>query len=78
MPTSNEILETIAEHLGVSAEDLDKQSLLREDLGLGPIELNDLLHELSQRFKISFEPEDVENLHKLEDLLVLVEDNSLE
>lgn len=78
MPTSNEILETIAEHLGVSAEDLDKHSLLREDLGLGPIELNDLLHALSQKFNVTFEPEDVENLQKLEDLLVLVEDNSLE
>ncbi|MBI2601192.1 acyl carrier protein [Candidatus Daviesbacteria bacterium] len=78
MPTNREILETIAEHLGLSAEDLDKQSLLREDLGLGPIELNDLLHELSQKYNITFEPEDVENLQKLEDLLVLVEDNSLE
>lgn len=78
MPTSTDILKTIAEHLGLSPEDLDKHALLREELGLGPIELNDLLSNLSQKFNINFEPQDVRNLHNIEDLIVLVEDNLLD
>lgn len=72
------ILQSIAEHLGISLEDVDRDALLREDLSLGPIELNDLLNDLSQKFKITFDPSDVDDLKKVEDIIVLVEDNLLE
>lgn len=73
-----EILQAITEHLGLSLEDIDRNALLREDLSLGPIELNDLLNNLSQKFKITFDPADVDALKKVEDIIVLVEDNLLE
>lgn len=73
-----EILQAITEHLGLSLEDIDRNALLREDLSLGPIELNDLLSSLSQKFKITFDPSDVDDLKKVEDIIVLVEDNLLE
>ncbi|MBI2018664.1 acyl carrier protein [Candidatus Daviesbacteria bacterium] len=73
-----EILQAITEHLGLSVEDIDRNALLREDLSLGPIELNDLLNNLSQKFKITFDPSDVDGLKKVEDIIVLVEDNLLE
>lgn len=69
------ILKVIADYLGLEFEDLDKQAFLRDDLNLGPIELNDLLSELSRKFNIEFDPAEVENLRKVEDILVLVEDN---
>lgn len=72
------ILQAIAEHLGLSLEDMDRSALLKEDLSLGPIELNDLLNELAQKFKITFDPTDVDSLKKVEDIVVLVEDNLLE
>lgn len=78
MPTSIDILTAIAEHLGLAPEDLDRQALLREELGLGPIELNDLLTYLSKKFGVSFESDEIENLRKIEDLVVLVEDNLIE
>ncbi len=78
MPTSTDIIKTIAEHLGLNPEDLDKHALLREELGLGPIELNDLLSSLSQKFNITFEAAEVGALRKIEDLVVLVEDNLLD
>ncbi len=78
MPTSADILKSIAEHLGLNPEDIDKHALLREELGLGPIELNDLLSNLSQKYNINFEPQDARNLHNIEDLIVLVEDNLLD
>ena len=72
------IMQAIAEHLGLSLEDIDRHSLLKEDLGLGPIELNDLLHDLSAKFKVSFDASEVDSLQKVEDLIVMVEDNLLE
>lgn len=78
MNQEREILEAIAEHLGLSAEDLDRRALLREELNLGPIELNDLLSDLSQRFNVTFEPDETEDLKKVEDIIVLIEDNLLE
>lgn len=75
MPTSDEIVQVIAEYLGLSPEDLDRNSILREELSLGPIELNDLLNHLAKHFDISFEPQEIERVKKVEDLVVLVEDN---
>lgn len=73
-----QIIQAIAEHLGLSAEDLDRQALLKEELDLGPIELNDLLADLSQKFDVSFDDLEIENLEKIDDLIVLVEDNLLD
>lgn len=77
MITQKEILEAIADHLGLSVGDIDKHANLREDLNLGPIEINDLLADLTQKFGVSFDPEDLSDLETVDDLLVLVEDNSL-
>lgn len=78
MSTEFEVRKVVAETLGLSMEDLERGAYLHNDLNIGPIELNDLLSKLSQKFNISFEPEDVESLQKVEDLIVLVEDNLLE
>lgn len=75
MPSSSEILMAIAEHLGLSAEDIDRRATLRDDLNLGLIELNDLLNFLSKKYGVDFDPEDTENLQTVEDLILLVEDS---
>lgn len=73
-----QIIQAIAEHLGLSPEDLDRHASLREELNLGPIELNDLLSFLSQKFDVSFNTEEIENLKKIDDLIVLIEDNLID
>lgn len=78
MNTELEVMKVIAEHLGLPVEDLERQAYLRDDLNLSPIEINDLLVKLSQKFQISFDPDEVEDLQKVEDLIVLVEDNLLD
>lgn len=78
MPTSLEIIKAIAEHLGLNAEDIDRHALLREELNLGPIELNDLLSDISSKFNVTFDLSDIENLHKVDDLVNLVEDSLLD
>ena len=78
MNTELEVMKVVAEHLGLSVEDLERQAYLRDDLNLSPIEINDLLAKLSQKFQISFNPDEVEGLQKIEDLIVVVEDNLLD
>ncbi len=72
------VIQAIAEHLGLSLEDIDKEASLREDLNLGPIALNDLLNDLSKKLNISFDPEDVKQLETVDDLINLVEDNMID
>ena len=72
------IIQAIADHLGISTEDMDRHSYLQEELGLGPVELNDLLSDLSQKFNVSFEDEDIEGIKKVDDLIVLIEDNLID
>ena len=78
METEIKVMQVIAEHLGLSIEDLDRHALLRDELNLGPIELNDLLAELSQKFDVTFDDVDIEDLKKIDDLIVLVEDNLID
>lgn len=78
MSTELQIISAVAEYLGLSPEDLDRQTLLQEELNLGTIELNDLLLNLSQRFNVSFKPDEVRDLKKVGDLIVLIEDNLLD
>lgn len=78
MPTSNDIIKVIAEHLGLNPEDLDRHAFLREELALGPIEINDLLADLCQKFNIRIQPSEAQSLQKIEDLISLVEDNLLD
>lgn len=74
----SQVLEEIAKHLGVSPQDIDVNASLTENLGLGPVELADLLQALSQRFRVTIGEEGVENLKTVSDIVVLIEDLSLE
>ena len=78
MSNELEIIKAIAEHLGLAPEDLDRHASLRDDLNLGPIEINDLLSKMSVEFKVSFDSDQVENLHTVGDLIVLIEDNLID
>lgn len=78
MDTEAQVIETVAEYLGLSPKDIDRQALLGEELNIGPIELNDLLDLLAQKFHITFDDTEAEDVKKVSDLIVLVEDNLLE
>lgn len=78
MNTEIQIIQAIAEHLGLSPEDLDRHALLREELNLGPIELNDLISDLAQKFEVNFDSIEIEDLKTINDLIILIEDNLLE
>lgn len=74
----NQVIEEIAKHLGVTTADIDAHALLEEDLALGPVEVADLLSALSEKFGITFDPQETENLKTVHDIVVAIEDLSLE
>lgn len=78
MNQDKKILDVISAHLGLIPEDIDRHANLHDELGLGPVQLNDLLAELSNKFDVIFTPEDVEHLEDIEDLIFLVEDNLID
>lgn len=73
-----QVIEEIAKHLGVTPQDIDPNAPLSEGLGLGPIELADLLSALAESFHVTISPNDVEGIRTVNDIVVLIEDLSLE
>lgn len=78
MNQQKEIIEEIAKYLGVTPQDIDLSASLSDNLGLGAIELADLLSALSVRFDVTFNPTEIENLRTVHDIVIMVEDLSLE
>ncbi|MEK7617277.1 MAG: acyl carrier protein [Patescibacteria group bacterium] len=70
-----EIIKAIAEALGLAPAEMDRNASLRDDLALGPLDLNDIIESMQRRFRITFEPEDITNVRTVNDLIILVEDN---
>ena len=73
-----QVVEEMAKHLGVSSQDIDLSSSLSEVLGLGPVELSDLLSYLADKFDVTFNPQDIEHLKTTNDIIEAIEDLSLE
>lgn len=74
----NEIIAEIAKHLGVTPQDIDTHASLAEDLALSPIDKADLLYALSEKFDVTFNQHEAEQLRTVHDIIVAIEDASLE
>lgn len=72
------VIAEIAQHLAVTPQDIDMNASLAEDLGLGPVELADLLSALSERFGVTFNQAEIEGIKTVHDIVVTIEDLSLE
>lgn len=76
--TQRDIIEAIADSLGIPITDVDPNAHLKNDLGLNPIEIADLISNMAQRFGIIFDNSETQNLGTVNDIIVLVEDKLLE
>lgn len=73
-----EVIAEVAKHLGVTPQDIDINAGLSEDLGLGPVELIDLISAVSEKFAVTFSNSDLPGIKTVHDLVVTVEDLTLE
>lgn len=78
MADQQQIIEAIAENLALPAADLDMDASFQDDLGLNPVEVADLLAELSQKFNIIFDHSELTQIKTVGDLVVMIEDKLLE
>lgn len=73
-----EVIAEVAKHLGVTPQDIDINAGLSDDLGLGPVEMADLIAAISQKFAVNFSSAEIPGIKTVHDLVVTVEDLSLE
>lgn len=73
-----DVIAEVAKHLGVTPQDIDVNAGLSDDLGLGPVETADLIAAISERFAVNFNSAEIPGIKTVHDLVVTVEDLSLE
>lgn len=78
MSSQQQIIEAIADNLALPAGDIDLEASLKDDLGLNPVEIADLLQYLTQQFNLHFDPPEIESLRTVGNLVEMVEDKLLD
>lgn len=78
MSSQQQIIEAIADNLALPAADIDLEASLKDDMGLNPVEIADLLAHLSRNFHIVFDSSEISEVKTIGDLSELVEDKLLD
>lgn len=78
MSNQQQIIEAIAEGLTLPPADIDLEASLKDDLGLNPVEIADLLDNLNRKFNIVFDLSETGQVKTIGDLVELIEDKLLE
>ena len=73
MTTEEQVIEIIAEKLGVSKEEIKPEASFIEDLGADSLDQAELIMELEEKFGITFQDDREQNLHKVKDAVRYVE-----
>lgn len=68
-----DIINIIAQSLGVEIEDVDEAKRLREDLGLDESELSQILEVIKNKYNLTLSEDDLGNINTVSDLLELSE-----
>lgn len=65
MNLENEVIKIIAERLGISPEEINKESSLTQDLNASQLEITDLFLALEEHFHLKIPEEEFQNLGKV-------------
>lgn len=69
----NELQEIIAEKLGLSAEEVQPEKSLKDDLKADSLDLFDLVTELEEKYEIEIPTEDLDMLVTVQDVIDYIE-----
>ena len=69
----NELQEIIAEKLGLSAEEVQPEKSLKDDLKADSLDLFDLVTELDEKYEIEIPTEDLDTLVTVQDVIDYIE-----
>lgn len=67
------VKEIIADTIGVEPTDVEEESLLQEDLGIGGAEMSEILEKIHEEFDTEISPTDVGDVESVEEFLDLIE-----
>ena len=68
------VFEIIAEQLGISREELSKDTSLSDDLGADSLDLFQIIMGLEEEFNIEIPTKDVEGIHTVSDVITYLSD----
>lgn len=74
MNTDENILEIVANHLGVPVNEISKDSYLQDDLNSDPLTLADLIVSLEDKFQVEIPAEESQKFEKVEDIINFIAD----
>ena len=69
----NELQEIIAEKLGLSAEEVQPEKSLKDDLKADSLDLFDLVTELEEKYEIEIPTENLDTLVTVQDVIDYIE-----
>ncbi len=69
------IKETIAHSVGLDVADLEEEARIKEDLGIEPASLSDLLETLKQDLGIDIPPSELAEVETVEEFIELAENH---
>ena len=69
----NELQEIIAEKLGLSAEEVQPEKSLKDDVKADSLDLFDLVTELEEKYEIEIPTEDLDTLVTVQDVIDYIE-----
>ena len=69
----NELQEIIAEKLGLSAEEVQPEKSLKDDLKADSLDLFDLVTELEEKYEFEIPTEDLDTLVTVQDVIDYIE-----
>ena len=69
----NELQEIIAEKFGLSAEEVQPEKSLKDDLKADSLDLFDLVTELEEKYEIEIPTEDLDTLVTVQDVIDYIE-----
>ena len=73
----NELQEIIAEKLGLSAEEVQPEKSLKDDLKADSLDLFDLVTELEEKYEIEIPTEDLDTLVTVQDVIDYIERDNI-
>lgn len=68
------VLEIIAEQLGVSCEEITKETSLADDLGADSLDLFQIIMALEEEYEIEIPTEDTESINTVADVIQYLSD----
>lgn len=76
MNTIDKVKDIIAEQLGLSTEEIDDTSKIKDDLGADSLDMVELVMKLEDEFSLKIPEEDLQKIITVEDVAVFIQNKA--